>query len=101
MDFEIIANLAATDCHLETDEIRTKELNLISWHGKEPVLDIRNWNEEHTHCGHGITLTFDEMDAFVTAYIDYLLTVKDVGVQIYHLPKVVNAIKTAKIMMEV
>lgn len=24
------------------------EVNLVSWNGKEPKLDIRNWNKDHT-----------------------------------------------------
>ena len=26
----------------------TKELNFISWNNREPVYDIRTWNQEHT-----------------------------------------------------
>lgn len=32
------------------------EFNLVSWNGGEPKYDIREWNEEHTRCGKGITL---------------------------------------------
>lgn len=28
-----------------------KELNFISWEGKEPVYDIRTWNAEYTEYG--------------------------------------------------
>ncbi len=34
-----------------------KELNFISWNDREPVYDIRTWNEEHTKYGKGITIT--------------------------------------------
>lgn len=38
-----------------------KELNLISWDGREPVYDIRTWNSEHTEYGKGVTVTAGEM----------------------------------------
>ena len=38
----------------------TKQLNLISWNNREPVYDIRTWNEEHTEFGKGVTLTMRE-----------------------------------------
>jgi hypothetical protein len=34
-----------------------KELNLVSWNDREPKLDIRDWAEDHTRMGKGITLT--------------------------------------------
>jgi len=35
----------------------TKELNLISWNGKEPKYDIRDWGPDHEKMGKGITLS--------------------------------------------
>lgn len=35
----------------------TKELNLVSWNGKEPKYDIRDWSPDHEKMGKGITLT--------------------------------------------
>lgn len=39
----------------------TKELNLISWNGKEPKYDLRDWAPEHEKMGKGITLTVEEL----------------------------------------
>lgn len=39
----------------------TKELNYISWNDREPVYDIRTWNENHTKYGKGVTITAGEM----------------------------------------
>ena len=38
-----------------------KELNLISWNGREAKYDLREWNLEHEKMGKGITLTIDEL----------------------------------------
>jgi hypothetical protein len=34
-----------------------KELNLVSWNGRTPKLDIRDWAPGHEKMGKGITLT--------------------------------------------
>lgn len=39
----------------------TKELNLISWNGKEAKYDLRDWAPEHEKMGKGITLSSDEL----------------------------------------
>lgn len=39
----------------------TKELNLISWNGKEAKYDLRDWGQEHEKMGKGITLSEDEL----------------------------------------
>ena len=40
-----------------------KELNLISWNGKEAKYDLREWAPEHEKMGKGVTLTSDELKA--------------------------------------
>ena len=45
----------------ETGNGWTKELNLVSWNDREPVYDIRTWNENHDRMGKGITLSLDEV----------------------------------------
>ena len=45
----------------ETGNGWTKELNLVSWNEREPVYDIRTWNENHDRMGKGITLSIDEV----------------------------------------
>ena len=41
----------------------TKELNLISWNGREPKYDLREWSPEHDKMGKGVTLSKDELEA--------------------------------------
>ena len=42
---------------------RTKEPNLISWNGREPKYDLREWSPEHDKMGKGVTLSKDELEA--------------------------------------
>jgi hypothetical protein len=41
----------------------TKELNLISWNGREPKYDLRDWAPEHEKMGKGVTLSDEELRA--------------------------------------
>ena len=38
----------------------SKELNLVSWNGREPKYDIRDWSRDHSKMGKGVTLTREE-----------------------------------------
>jgi hypothetical protein len=40
-----------------------KELNLISWNGKEPKYDLRDWAPDHEKMGKGVTLTVEDLKA--------------------------------------
>ncbi len=40
----------------------TKEVNLISWNGREPKYDIRDWAPEHEKMGKGVTLSKEEFE---------------------------------------
>lgn len=42
-----------------------KELNLISWNGREPKYDIRDWAPDHEKMGKGITLSAEEVDVLL------------------------------------
>ena len=41
----------------------TKELNIISWNGKESKYDLRDWGRGHEKMGKGITLSREELKA--------------------------------------
>lgn len=45
----------------ESAKAWTKELNLISWNGKEPKYDLREWDPTHEKMGKGITLSIEEI----------------------------------------
>ena len=37
------------------------EVNLVSWNNRAVKYDIRSWNEDHTKCSRGATLTPEEL----------------------------------------
>ena len=37
-----------------------KELNMVSWNGREPKLDVRDWAPGHEKMGKGLTFTAEE-----------------------------------------
>jgi hypothetical protein len=37
-----------------------KELNLVSWNGRNPKFDVRDWAPDREKMGKGITLTWEE-----------------------------------------
>ncbi|WP_084710658.1 YdbC family protein [Ornithinibacillus californiensis] len=39
----------------------TSNLHLISWNGRAPKYDIRDWSPEREKMGKGITLTIDDL----------------------------------------
>ena len=56
--YEILNNIGT----LSENGSWSKELNRISWNGKEPKYDLRDWSENHKKMGKGITLSKEEME---------------------------------------
>ena len=56
--FEILQNIGVLS---ESSKGWTKELNLISWNGREPKYDLRDWDPEHQKMGKGVTLNIEEL----------------------------------------
>jgi len=56
--YEIVETVAVLS---EGNKGWKKELNLISWNGREPKYDIRDWSEDHTKMGKGVTLSLSEL----------------------------------------
>jgi hypothetical protein len=44
-----------------------KEINLVSWNGRQAKLDIREWSPDHEKMGKGITLTTEEATKLASA----------------------------------
>ncbi len=48
-----------------------KEVNLISWNGASPKLDIRDWAPNHEKMGKGITLSSAEAEKLKEVFCNY------------------------------
>lgn len=55
--FEIMKSLAVLS---QSARGWTKELNMVSWNGREPKFDIREWSPEHERMGKGVTFSREE-----------------------------------------
>ncbi len=64
IQYEIVKEIAVLSTG---DSGYTKEINLISWNGKEPKYDIRSFSPNRERCGKGITLNADEAAALLKA----------------------------------
>lgn len=58
LKFEITEHIAVLS---ESPKGWTKELNMISWNGREPKYDIRDWAPDHEKMGKGVTLSKEEL----------------------------------------
>lgn len=82
LSFEIVEHLADLQ---EGSRGWMTELNIVKWGTNAPKFDIRSWNEDHTKCGKGITLSMDAVDAlsrfFDSEWDDAQEKARDCGVK--------------------
>ncbi|EUJ45457.1 YdbC family protein [Listeria riparia] len=57
IEYEIVEHIGVLS---ENAKGWRKEVNLISWNGRAPKYDIRDWSPENEKMGKGITLTEEE-----------------------------------------
>lgn len=70
--FEIIGNIATIGTREYNEVTWNKEINLVSWNGRQPKIDIREWTSDHSKMGKGITLTDDEAEVVGVALVQYI-----------------------------
>lgn len=58
--YEIVETIAVLS---ESPKGWKKELNLVSWNGRDPKYDLRDWAPEREKMGKGITMTEAELTA--------------------------------------
>ncbi len=46
----------------------TRELNMVSWNGREPKYDLRDWSPDHTRMSKGVSFTEEEMIKLVELF---------------------------------
>ena len=56
--FEVVKHIGLIS---ENNKGWKKELNLVSWNGRAPKYDIRDWSPDGEKMGKGITLSDDEL----------------------------------------
>ena len=56
--YEIVKNLGVLS---ESAKGWRKELNMVSWNGREPKYDLREWAPNYEKMGKGITLSEEEV----------------------------------------
>lgn len=56
--YDIIEHVAVLS---ESPKGWTKELNLISWNGRDPKYDLRDWAPDKAKMGKGVTLTENDL----------------------------------------
>lgn len=57
--YEIVEEIAILS---ENNKWWRKELNLVSWNGRPPKFDLRDWAPDHEKMGKGLTLTNEEFE---------------------------------------
>ena len=68
--FEIVEHIGVIDEINNRDEKWTKEVNVVSWNGGKPKIDVRDWNSAHDRMSRGITLTEDQAMKLTKALVD-------------------------------
>ena len=58
-EYEIIETIAVLS---RSPKGWTKEINIISWNGREPKYDIREWAPDRAKMGKGITISKEEAE---------------------------------------
>ena len=60
--FEIVKHFGTLSTRTDhTGTVWAKEVNSVSWNGREPMADIREWANDHCIMSKGITLNADEL----------------------------------------
>ena len=57
--YEIVEEISVLS---ENNKGWRKELNLVSWNGRPPKFDLRDWAPDHEKMGKGLTLTNEEFE---------------------------------------
>lgn len=63
--FEITKELGVIS---EASKGWTRELNMVSWNGREPKYDLRDWSPDHTRMSKGVSFTEEEMIKLVELF---------------------------------
>ena len=51
----------------ETARGWTREVNMISWNGREPKIDVRDWSPDHSKMSKGLTLLLMKLKSLLSS----------------------------------
>lgn len=68
LKFEIVEHIGVIS---EKKSGWRKELNRVSWNDKAAKYDIRDWSEDHSKMGKGLTLSDDEIHTLLEILNSY------------------------------
>ena len=66
--FDIVKNIGVLT---ENKTGWRREINIVSWNGAKPKLDIRDWGPEHQKVGRGLSLNAEEVAILKELIADY------------------------------
>ncbi len=66
--FDIVKNIGVLT---ENKTGWRREINIVSWNGAKPKLDIRDWGPEHQKVGKGLSLNAEEVAILKELIADY------------------------------
>lgn len=69
--FEIKKHIGIIDTYDNREQAWTKEVNIVSWNGGIPKIDIRDWDCDHERMSRGITLTEEQGQNLVKALSEH------------------------------
>ena len=67
VEYTIHEHLAVLDRYEGREVPWAKEVNIVSWNGGQPKIDIRDWSQDHTRMSRGITLTEEQAEKLTAA----------------------------------
>lgn len=67
IEYTIHEHIAVLDCIRGCETPWRKEVNIVSWNGGVPKVDIRDWSEKHDRMSRGISLTEEQADKLTMA----------------------------------
>lgn len=70
VEYTIHEHIAVLDRYEGREVPWTKEINIVSWNGGQPKIDIRDWSDDHQRMSRGITLTEDQSMKMAAALVE-------------------------------
>ena len=70
VEFTIHEHIAVLDRYEGREVPWTREINVVSWNGGQPKIDIRDWSSDHHRMSRGITMTEEQAMKMTAALVE-------------------------------